>query len=660
MLCDLRHVSLPVSLSVGLGVFCIFGAGCSDETRPSLKGDAALDSTGLVFADAMESSPSPRDDKGGPHSRCGDPCSNSEVLCKDIIASAAAREEAVDYEVSRKLYVIPELDSDAGGHLRIVKESVLNDKNPCFLIKDPKVINTQVFNVRDYGAIGDGSSHRLGSRKIDVFWPPKGHACAATHRDAIAFLETQLTRVFPEKTLKSHYRKGLIQKRPERPAGFSAKDEYDWVGIQGALLAAGEAGGGTVVIPDTGAEYLCNRQLWVPSNVRMLWLTVEDHQMHSFLRMTERSEIVGAFVASYNEFDDARKTVNWRNFVCRLRFSNPRLRTLPGENAMGFALGAFDVQIVGGELEGALWGGPDEFALGFNERGGKAIQFEAGFMRAVIRDTILRDSSMGINATTTFPIGSCAASSAPACDANKVQFKFGSACACTARHPKTYFQAASHVHVSGVITERVQAPLSVFYVAMWSRFVSASDRALLERVSPQSDMRFSNIVIREPVPWSGFISLPYAGAKKGDYAGILNLTNAIHVTLEGKNSVEASTYAPTLVRGNGRDIHIGGVIVKGLIGRLLDGRFPYGRNGSYPQVEDVEIRDVTAAGVKHALVHVPGKPNASHRVFSKTVVSDNHLGLVSSIPDVEGPMLESGEVGYEASELKPPYLTIKR
>lgn len=359
--------------------------------------------------------------------------------------------------------------------------------------------------------------------------------------------------------------------------------ESDWVGIQSAIIDAHHSGGGTVLLPDTGEDYLIDRGIWMLPNVNLVWLRDPHRPTHSYLRLVAPTRIVGAVVGPYNPYragsvrpaaggeDDPERP---RGLVCRVALIEPRIKAMTGENAIAFGLGTYGVDIVGGHLTGARYATEADAVRGFNREGGKAIQLESGVQQATIAGTRISDSTIGVSSSAGLFIKSRRA------DPNSEQ----------------RFNNASHrIHLRNVLVERADMPFLVSGVAYPGAPANAA------AVAPQSVL-MEGIEVRD----SGLLTVrpkvPYENEDIRHQAGIFNLLGASNLIVREQSREHPNTIANrfeigSLVRGYGEGIDIGDVRMNGRVKHLVDVHTPFGRLASRPVLRSVRIRSTVVTGV---------------------------------------------------------------
>ena len=256
-----------------------------------------------------------------------------------------------------------------------------------------KTIPSLTINVLDYGAVGDGRSHTIGSYGADL---------PEDLKKSIALINSQV--VGPNNVYKVEGEvRTLIRTEDHR---VQPTDEADWVGILAALIAADLNGGGRVVIPKSTGDYLINHEIWVHSNVTLEW----ERGSKYFVRMTGRST-TGSVMGNANPWDRLNSIKEfyatfYNDQVCNVTIINPRIDAggantikLYGENGISFANGAQRIRIIGGQIKNSKWGpdGIEEAPIPGNIQGGRALQFESGVKDISVEGTVITNSSIGVS-----------------------------------------------------------------------------------------------------------------------------------------------------------------------------------------------------------------------------------------------------------------------
>ena len=140
-------------------------------------------------------------------------------------------------------------------------------------------MKANVFNVINFGSFGTGTSHFVGTTPLNC----PHSSCGSSFVNSVRDFGASLTLSRNNYVVSSS---GGNSRTVSFPAGIWPDDEWDWVAIQSALTAAANAGGGTVIIPDTGKDYLLSRSLWISSNTKLVWQTNSNLKTHSYLRIT--------------------------------------------------------------------------------------------------------------------------------------------------------------------------------------------------------------------------------------------------------------------------------------------------------------------------------------------------------------------------------------
>ncbi len=253
-------------------------------------------------------------------------------------------------------------------------------------------------NVKDYGAIGDGASHKKANWSSDTAIANAGALTKLTGT-ATALVERHTNRdlIFGPGHPHNH------------PPGLGDDDEADWVAIQAALIDAGERNKldptkvYEVYIP-AATEYLVNRQVWIYSNTILTW---EDD---TFVRINKASANGTVFTNFNLYFRSATPPYFPPNeyLMRNVIINNPHVDGgsegdgngggpfLNGENGFGFARGAQDVTINGGVIKNTKWGEWQDT----NPQGGRALQFETGVKNCTVNGTRVENASMGVSSAS--------------------------------------------------------------------------------------------------------------------------------------------------------------------------------------------------------------------------------------------------------------------
>lgn len=372
--------------------------------------------------------------------------------------------------------------------------------------------------------------------------------------------------------------------RDPAKVGFAASDEWDWIGIQAAILAAHRAGGGTVVIPDTGADYLVNRGIWLLSNVNLVWLTEPSRAHHSYVRLTAPTRSVGSVIGPYNPYlkppttakrdataKDAKATLEDHrirrsgSFVCRVTLIEPRVRAMTGENAVSFGMGSFGIAIVGGHLTGARFGTAADTAKGFNPQGGKGLQFESGVQQVVVEGTRITDSTIGVSSSAGYFLKSRLT------DPSRYE---------------RFTNASDRIFVRNVVLDRIEMP---FF------FAGVSDPK--STIAPQSVV-VEGFSVRNSGRLRTIPKNPYPGEDPTFQSGIVNLLGASNIVLRRSprgpaNLVDNDVEIGAFVRGYGTDIHIADVQIDSAVRSLVDIHTPLGRLASKPRLKNFSLVSTT-------------------------------------------------------------------
>lgn len=486
-------------------------------------------------------------------------------------------------------------------------------------------MRTQFFNVQTFGAIG-GST-------------PSPFAKYASSRSAFQ--------------IQAH--DNLVKKMFKSPR-LLPTDEMDWIGIQSAIVAAHLAGGGTVLIPDTGKNYLITRPIWLYSNVRYIWLTNPNLKTHSYVELYKPSGPIGTTLGSYNPYvnDSAYEKITLENasehftkiptqeqldsenlhrrtavgFVCKSYFYEPRVIALTGENAISFAKGSYDIQIYGGIVRGARFGTAEDVKKGFSPQGGKGIQLESGVQQAIVDGLTVLDSSIGLSASAGLYL--------------------------TVRdNPVRYANAADKITFRNITMKRVDLPFLLSHLA-FTRY-----DAQAKSLAPQSVL-IENFDFSE----SGRLSFKHQNAYtnqsyilQGGIFGFLGGSNITVRNTKGKmNQIANLNMIGALVRGYGRNIDIRDIDYRGTISSLVDLHTPLQNAASAPWIENFRLSHVQHDGRFGYLFRVPspiisrivnGKPTEYYaKKFQKVVLTDirSSGGPANAYFSPEGKYLKKSEI----------------
>lgn len=501
----------------------------------------------------------------------------------------------------------------------------------------------RIFNVLRYGARGSGVSSPIGVAGVSSRQCP--HCSAAVGNGGIQALADILTTT-RSYTLKSGEDPSVT--RPyTMPLGLQESDEWDWVGVQSALTAAKNAGGGTVLIPDTGHDYLLNRALWIGTNTRLVWRTRTGSSTHSRLVLTGPTDM-GAFITNINPYDlrmyagiadanDIKRIIAKQagHFACKIRIHDPRIRAEIGENGISFAKGAYGIQVFGGQIEKSTWGTIEDFKRGYNEQGGRAFQFESGVQQVYVQDTKLKDSTMGVSVSA----GLYSASR---------------------NTDLIYLNAADRIHLRGLTIESTELPF--FLAHNLGQSLHAEQRTALLAKAPQSVL-IENFTVHD----SGLLLVRpkwiYPDQPLGYQAGVINLLGATNVTVRGAegglNRVTNSREIGSLIRGFGSKIDISTILMIGKTQALVDHHSPFGKMAGAPLVSHFRVVNLKHFGGVKSLVrmHSPMHLNSANQPYYRCLVEDSEyttLRVQRGSEDLFGEYADQ----FKPADLSPPNVTL--
>lgn len=174
---------------------------------------------------------------------------------------------------------------------------------------------------------------------------------------------------------------------------ISSKDTADWVAIQSALLfAAHRSPRGSTVRLKRG-RYRLSRNIWLKSNTKLVFDPGAE------LLMVTQSK-AGSIVSNVNPYN-RRVAAYHDDLVCNIIIENPVIDAgaqngVLGENGIGFANGAQNILVVGGEIRNARRGGQD-IETGRSRQGGRGLQFEQGVADVMVIGTKVSSSTIGFS-----------------------------------------------------------------------------------------------------------------------------------------------------------------------------------------------------------------------------------------------------------------------
>ncbi|MCB0377766.1 MAG: hypothetical protein KDD33_04675 [Bdellovibrionales bacterium] len=460
--------------------------------------------------------------------------------------------------------------------------------------EDEQKMAGQIFNVLDFGAYGDGEHHRFDGQPN----PACGSHC---HPRLARFMELfagQLSLKRENYELKFSGDPSLVQ-RINFEKGINSDDEWDWIAIQTALFAAGLSGGGTVIIPNTGHDYLLSRSLWMYSNTKLVWEGAVSPQVQSYVKLIKPSYGVGTVISNLNpydaqtytgKYDDASTDIEFkrasRNFRCKIYLINPRVKAMVGENGLAFAKGAYDVRIVGGHVTGARWGTRQDFINGYNEQGGRALQFESGVQKTIVMGLRISDSTMGSSNSAGLYMASRS-------------------------NNNRYLNAADDIYLKNIFMERVNLPF------LFSHLGHSLDIHQIESQAPMR-VRVADFVIKDMKDLDMDLEFPYSKLAKKDHAGVFNFLGGRHILITSSasstNKISNSSSRRSLVKGFGHDIHINSIDIYGNYQNLVDLYLPLGRLYSSYSLSELYLKNLNFSGKINQIIEAPLASENNYRV----------------------------------------------